>query len=168
VNIPPSLTSQKSFSHIQKGIAPSGNRNLLPRSPSYKLQTQPSRGHDQSDIAALSVFSSDVSMLSEQDDSHQESQTVNKKVDISSLATGALLSSDASDLSDDGEPQGPFEGPEKLLELWFADSKDEVAGKGLLEVDGAVWEEMLDIVKCKVLSTIKSSHVNAYLLRWVI
>jgi S-adenosylmethionine decarboxylase len=68
---------------------------------------------------------------------------------------------------DDTDPQGPFEGPEKLLELWFADSQDEVAGYGLRAVDSHVWEEMLDIVKCKVLSTIKGQDVDAYLLRCV-
>ncbi|KAF8756860.1 S-adenosylmethionine decarboxylase [Rhizoctonia solani] len=62
----------------------------------------------------------------------------------------------------------PFEGPEKLLEIWFAESADsEVVtktGNGLRSVPRAVWEEMLDIVKCKVLSVIEGKEMDAYLL----
>ncbi|KAF9646578.1 S-adenosylmethionine decarboxylase [Thelephora ganbajun] len=66
-----------------------------------------------------------------------------------------------------------FEGPEKLLEIWFAPSPADVEriapptedGKyGLRKVDKAVWEEMLKIVGCKVLSVIKGSEIDAYLL----
>jgi hypothetical protein len=82
---------------------------------------------------------------------------------------------------------GPFEGPEKLLEVWFAPSPDALptssssslkpgrsyangengdAGyRGLRRVPRAVWEEMLDIVKCKVLSVVEGDEVDAYLLR---
>ncbi|KAL1687551.1 S-adenosylmethionine decarboxylase [Schizophyllum commune] len=69
--------------------------------------------------------------------------------------------------------QAPFEGPEKLLEIWFAESPDHVpdaadpkeGGRtGLRVVDRAVWEEMLDIVKCKVLSVVESAELDAYLL----
>lgn len=69
-----------------------------------------------------------------------------------------------------------FEGPEKLLEIWFAPSPADIErsaqsaedGKyGLRKVDRAVWEEMLEIVKCKVLSVIQGSEVDAYLLRSV-
>jgi hypothetical protein len=91
---------------------------------------------------------------------------------------------------------GPFEGPEKLLELWFAPSPDDLPGsssssgssihgrsegssstsnsttggqrsamKGLRKVPRKVWEEMLDIVKCKVLSFVEGDEVDAYLLR---
>ncbi|SNX82379.1 related to S-adenosylmethionine decarboxylase (spe-2) [Melanopsichium pennsylvanicum] len=71
---------------------------------------------------------------------------------------------------------GPFEGPEKLLELWFAEEPTDVSTCrwhdsdarsdhfGLRSVPKHVWETMLDIVKCKVLSVIESSHVDAYLL----
>ena len=70
--------------------------------------------------------------------------------------------------------QAPFEGPEKLLEIWFAESPDHVpdaadpkeGGRtGLRVVDRAVWEEMLDIVKCKVLSVVESAELDAFLLR---
>jgi len=69
-----------------------------------------------------------------------------------------------------------FEGPEKLLEIWFApsatavpDSKSIIHGgkHGLRKVDKAVWEEMLAIVKCKVLSRIEGSEIDAYLLRYI-
>ena len=104
---------------------------------------------------------------------------------------------------------GPFEGPEKLLEVWFAPSADELperdedlaasfvarqqalngAGngvasgsqlkqrarhegmkadneyRGLRKVPREVWEEMLDIVKCKVLSVVQGEELDAYLLR---
>ena len=70
-----------------------------------------------------------------------------------------------------------FEGPEKLLEIWFAPSPADVEratppaddGKyGLRKVGRAVWEEMLEIVKCKVLSVVEGSEMDAYLLRSVI
>lgn len=67
----------------------------------------------------------------------------------------------------------PFEGPEKLLEIWFSPTADDLqkpeshsAKLGLRTVDRKVWEEMLDIVKCKVLSMIEGAEVDAYLLRW--
>jgi S-adenosylmethionine decarboxylase len=79
----------------------------------------------------------------------------------------------------------PFEGPEKLLEVWFAPSPDALPSssssslkpgrscgdgqqgeyRGLRRVPRAVWEEMLDIVKCKVLSVVEGDEVDAYLLR---
>lgn len=73
---------------------------------------------------------------------------------------------------------GPFEGPEKLLELWFAPSEQDVEGipysgtdggkegkTGLRQVQRAVWDSMLDEVQCKVLSVIEGDGVDAYLLR---
>ena len=82
---------------------------------------------------------------------------------------------------------GPFEGPEKLLEVWFAPSPEALPTssssssslkpgrtsssssgdeyRGLRRVPREVWEEMLDIVKCKVLSVVEGEEVDAYLLR---
>lgn len=68
----------------------------------------------------------------------------------------------------------PFEGPEKLLEIWFAPSAAEVPGAsaaedgrfGLRKVKKEIWEEMLEIVKCKVLSIIEGKEMDAYLLRY--
>ncbi|KIY65910.1 S-adenosylmethionine decarboxylase [Cylindrobasidium torrendii FP15055 ss-10] len=66
----------------------------------------------------------------------------------------------------------PFEGPEKLLEIWFAPSPQSLpdydptpgARYGLRTVPKAVWEDMLDIVKCKVLSTVEGREMDAHLL----
>ena len=71
------------------------------------------------------------------------------------------------------QSSGPFEGPEKLLEIWFAQSPADLPdaseaddGKiGLRKVPRAVWEEMLDIVKCKILSFVEGTEMDAYLLR---
>ncbi|KAK2069095.1 hypothetical protein P8C59_003702 [Phyllachora maydis] len=61
-----------------------------------------------------------------------------------------------------------FEGPEKLLEVWFAPSHKSlphgVKDNGLKAVGAAAWEAMLDLVNCKVLSVLHSDHVDAYLL----
>ena len=71
----------------------------------------------------------------------------------------------------------PFEGPEKLLEIWFAPSAEYVRDidaacnsiplnkRGLRAVERKVWEDMLDIVKCKVLSVVYGTEMDAYLLR---
>jgi len=61
-----------------------------------------------------------------------------------------------------------FEGPEKLLEVWFAPSAKTlppgVPETGLKVVSAATWEGMLDLVNCKVLSIVRSANVDAYLL----
>ncbi|KAG5340662.1 hypothetical protein C0989_000812 [Termitomyces sp. Mn162] len=71
------------------------------------------------------------------------------------------------------DPQGPFEGPEKLLEIWFSPSSNDVpdasspdsSGRtGLRKVHRKVWEEMLSIVKCQVLSVVYGDDMDAYLL----
>lgn len=68
----------------------------------------------------------------------------------------------------DLDSSNAFEGPEKLLEVWFAPSADELpAGTkdhGLKAVSGETWKGMLDLVNCKVLSVVESDHVDAYLL----
>jgi hypothetical protein len=76
----------------------------------------------------------------------------------------------------------PFEGPEKLLEIWFKKTVDSTGGLGLRSVPMGMdstgglglrsvprekWEEMLDIVRCKVLSVIHGTELDAYLLRYV-
>ena len=71
--------------------------------------------------------------------------------------------------------RAPFEGPEKLLEVWFAPSAADVPDAadpstdgriGLRKIDRKIWEEMLDIVKCQVLSVIEGTEMDAYLLRF--
>ncbi|KAK0727646.1 S-adenosylmethionine decarboxylase [Lasiosphaeria miniovina] len=72
------------------------------------------------------------------------------------------------DIAADLDSTNAFEGPEKLLEVWFSPSaKSLPAGakeNGLKAVSPTVWEGMLDLVNCKVLSIVKSEHVDAYLL----
>ncbi|TFK54373.1 S-adenosylmethionine decarboxylase [Heliocybe sulcata] len=65
----------------------------------------------------------------------------------------------------------PFEGPEKLLEIWFAPSPDHIPGAeeasgkhGLRKVPREVWDEILAIVKCQVLSVTYGDEIDAYLL----
>lgn len=85
-------------------------------------------------------------------------------------------------VSADSSP-GNFEGPEKLLELWFAPDEQQVTGShienlggrkgkakwtGLRSVERSVWDSMLDEVQCKVLSVIEGEDVDAYLLRYVL
>ena len=64
--------------------------------------------------------------------------------------------------------QTGFEGPEKLLEVWFAKTPTDLpagcAEGGLKAVTRTVWEEMLDLVHCKVLSVINAPDIDAYLL----
>ncbi|KAJ5443237.1 S-adenosylmethionine decarboxylase [Penicillium cf. griseofulvum] len=60
-----------------------------------------------------------------------------------------------------------FEGPEKLLEVWFAPSANELGAagpEGLKKVPGEIWKDMLDLVNCQVLSIISSDEMDAYLL----
>lgn len=91
--------------------------------------------------------------------------------------------------------EGAFEGPEKLLEIWFSpsperlkdhqnlssdESEDDincvrnqrrrshapVEGKtGLRVIPKPVFDKMLALVKCTVLNVISNKHVDAYLLR---
>ena len=98
--------------------------------------------------------------------------------DASSITTAVDSNSGSPEkvVEDFHDPCGPFEGPEKLLELWFAEEPRDVTACrwsdpdarpghfGLRSVPKAVWETMLDIVKCKVLSVIQGTHVDAYLL----
>jgi S-adenosylmethionine decarboxylase len=60
---------------------------------------------------------------------------------------------------------GGFEGPEKLLEMWFAENSSDV-GLGLKAISRQDWEDMLTQVGCKVLSVVKSASVDAYLLSY--
>ncbi|GAB7360595.1 hypothetical protein MBLNU230_g0477t1 [Neophaeotheca triangularis] len=68
----------------------------------------------------------------------------------------------------DLDSSNAFEGPEKLLEVWFASSEKALpagcAPQGLKAVSHDAWKEMLDLVNCKVLSVIESGNVDAYLL----
>ncbi|KAF2483360.1 S-adenosylmethionine decarboxylase [Neohortaea acidophila] len=68
----------------------------------------------------------------------------------------------------DLDSSNAFEGPEKLLEVWFAPSEKALPSSasphGLKVVSQATWKDMLDLVRCKVLSVVESTNVDAYLL----
>ena len=68
----------------------------------------------------------------------------------------------------DLDSSNAFEGPEKLLEVWFAPSAAALPGGagplGLKKVTPSIWTEMLDMVHCRVLSIVESEDVDAYLL----
>ncbi|KAK5134762.1 hypothetical protein LTR08_006137 [Meristemomyces frigidus] len=70
--------------------------------------------------------------------------------------------------ADDLESSNAFEGPEKLLEVWFSPSEKALppaaSPLGLKAVSQDAWKEMLDLVNCKVLSVVESRSVDAYLL----
>lgn len=72
------------------------------------------------------------------------------------------------DVAADLDSSNAFEGPEKLLEVWFSPSPSalprEAKENGLLSVPSKTWEGMLDLVHCKVLSVVSSDHMDAYLL----
>lgn len=58
-----------------------------------------------------------------------------------------------------------FEGPEKLLEIWFAESPDDMpVAAGLRAVPRSKWVDVLDHVQCKVLSVVSTPDVDAYVL----
>ncbi|EJS41786.1 spe2p [Saccharomyces arboricola H-6] len=58
-----------------------------------------------------------------------------------------------------------FEGPEKLLEIWFFPPNNAVsAGKTLRDIAMDRWIEILKLVKCEVLSMKKTKELDAFLL----
>jgi len=59
-----------------------------------------------------------------------------------------------------------FEGPEKLLEIWFGplDNVDGTGKLGLRKVERKVWDGMLSLVKCTVLNVLSNEYFDAYLL----
>lgn len=60
----------------------------------------------------------------------------------------------------------PYEGAEKLMEIhWTVPEGTEDDDLGLRRVPRTVWEGMLDLVRCTVLSVVEGDGVDAYLLR---
>lgn len=53
-----------------------------------------------------------------------------------------------------------FEGPEKKLEIRFTIAK----GKGLRSVSQERWQQILDAVKCTIMSCTKNEHIDSYVL----
>nr|POE87400.1 s-adenosylmethionine decarboxylase proenzyme [Quercus suber] len=68
----------------------------------------------------------------------------------------------------DLDSSNAFEGPEKLLEVWFSPSEKILPASasplGLKCVSQDSWKEMLNLVNCKVLSVVESRNLDAYLL----
>ncbi|KHC74984.1 S-adenosylmethionine decarboxylase proenzyme [Candida albicans SC5314] len=56
-----------------------------------------------------------------------------------------------------------FEGPEKLLEIWFYESK-ELSPINLRDIKFDTWIEILNLVHCEVLSKVSSNLCDAFLL----
>jgi len=70
-----------------------------------------------------------------------------------------------------------FEGPEKLLEVWFVDPdeikasdkpSDKKEGKSdskfLRTIERKKWDDALNLVRCKILNVVNNKHFDAYLL----
>jgi len=84
-----------------------------------------------------------------------------------------------ADCGFDESPAPPFEGPEKVLEVWFTDPAELLAKKkiqttsvgehtgkkGLRAVTREAWQELLHLVKCEILSSTHNETCDAYLLR---
>ncbi|KAF9877251.1 adenosylmethionine decarboxylase [Colletotrichum karsti] len=72
------------------------------------------------------------------------------------------------DVAADLDSTNAFEGPEKLLEVWFAPGPEALPASaqpnGLKAVSADTWVTMLDMVNCKILSVLESDSVDAYLL----
>lgn len=87
---------------------------------------------------------------------------------VLSTSEGTPLLTINHDVAADLDSSNAFEGPEKLLEVWFAPGPSAlpagVKENGLMSVASKTWEGMLDLVACKVLSVVSSDHMDAYLL----
>ncbi|CAG8796293.1 2425_t:CDS:2, partial [Cetraspora pellucida] len=87
---------------------------------------------------------------------------------LPSSSTSTTTTSDRTLFPSNGPDS--FEGPEKLLEIWFEPSLDYIVkgdtstNIGLRSVDRKIWDDMLNIVKCKIINMIENDHVDAYLL----
>ncbi|KAI1312944.1 S-adenosylmethionine decarboxylase [Xylaria venustula] len=72
------------------------------------------------------------------------------------------------DVAADLDSSSAFEGPEKLLEVWFAPNPNSLPPSakpnGLKAVSSDTWVGMLDMVNCKILSVLEAEHMDAYLL----
>lgn len=73
---------------------------------------------------------------------------------------------------DDGDPDGgggpiqSFEGPEKVLEVWFRPSPDskQKTQRGLRDIDQDTWQKMLDLVHCKIMSKTGNECFDSFVL----
>lgn len=92
----------------------------------------------------------------------------------SSLALDRVLPSTAKGIkmqNNTSTHQNCFEGPEKLLEIWFSTMESidvNNTSHNLRSIERHVWQDMLRVsVKCSVLSVISNDYTDAYLLRHV-
>lgn len=60
---------------------------------------------------------------------------------------------------------GFFEGAEKLLEVWFANAKDNDQRGDLRVVPLESWQSILKLVKCEIISFQRHDLLDAYVLR---
>lgn len=56
-----------------------------------------------------------------------------------------------------------FEGPEKRLEIIVRFDDDE-SGRGLLQLEQAVWEEVVGSLNAKIVSKVSNEHIDSYVL----
>lgn len=61
---------------------------------------------------------------------------------------------------------GFFEGAEKLLEVWFANSKETADRGDLRRVPLESWQSILKLVKCEIISLQRHDQIDAYVLRY--
>ncbi|PHH52698.1 S-adenosylmethionine decarboxylase proenzyme [Ceratocystis fimbriata CBS 114723] len=89
-------------------------------------------------------------------------------LNMMSISMGTPSRTINHDVAADLDSTNAFEGPEKLLEVWFAPSPtslpSSVKENGLKAVPAEKWVSMLDMVNCKILSVLNSENVDAYLL----
>ncbi|KAF0477121.1 S-adenosylmethionine decarboxylase [Gigaspora margarita] len=91
------------------------------------------------------------------------------KDNLPSSSTSTTTTSDRTLDSSNGSSES-FEGPEKLLEIWFEPSPNYIikdnssTNIGLRSIERGIWDDMLNIVKCKIINMIENDHVDAYLL----
>ncbi|CAO1626030.1 unnamed protein product [Parajaminaea phylloscopi] len=182
----PSLIASVGRATLADGSFASGHR---PQQPPHKYVLP--RGHDSADLEAVrqqrAADLAEEAALVAHMAVHPGSTSVAQAA--SSEGQAANVAASESDLID-ADPQGPFEGPEKLLELWFADCPEMLPSStltasfsilqddrgqplptaspkhraGLRAAPRPAWEEMLDLVHCKVLSVVEGDHFDAYLL----
>lgn len=212
----PTLTPFRSEGIVpQLGQSPPNRSSILSQSPpgrttlhahSNVQRFAAPKGLDSADIEARRQEKADV-IANANEEASRADRNNNKQSNAAIAAAAAAATaataaphvqakaiaalSEPSTITPDDEPQGPFEGPEKLMELWFADCQellpegslstsftimqDEDGNTlpgatpkrrlGLRAVSRPLWEEMLDLVHCKVLSVIEGDDFDAYLLR---
>lgn len=91
----------------------------------------------------------------------------NDASNVSTMASATSAASAGSSIaaSPDAVAECPFEGPEKLLEIWLAQSPASIPWEHTLRdipQDSLKW--MLESARCEILSSVHSHEVDAYVL----